>query len=251
MRFAGDYHTHTKASDGHSTLAENVAAAKRAGLEEIVISDHGFKSFLANMTAKNFEKQQAFIKENQEVRVLQGLESNILNPAGDIDTPDGYIRRLDVLTVGFHRYLQPKYAFSKFVFTNGFGSKRAKQKLVDINTQAYISALEKYPIDILAHLNHKAPVHPRPIFDKARETGTYVELNVKHLDAFLPLVKDAVESGVNFVVSSDAHRAKDIGEFDAVAKFLEDNEIPLERVFGIYGNLPTFKDKKNWRKDNE
>lgn len=251
MRFAGDYHTHTKASDGHSTLAENVAAAKRAGLEEIVISDHGFKSIFANMTVKNFEKQQDFIKTEQGVRVLQGLESNILNPAGDIDTPDEYIRKLDVLTVGFHRYLQPKYMFSKFVFTNGFGSKRAKRKLVDINTCAYVQALDKYPIDILAHLNHKAPVHPRPIFDKARETGAYVELNVKHLDAFLPLVKDAVESGVNFVVSSDAHRARDIGAFDAIAKFVEDNNIPKERVFGFEGNLPTFKDKKNWRKDNE
>lgn len=248
MKFLGDYHTHTVASDGHSTLDENVAAAKQAGLEEIVVSDHGFKSVFANMTAENFEKEIAFSKGENEVRVLQGLESNLLSPAGEIDTPDEYIRRLDVLTVGFHRYLKPKFAFTKFIFTNGFGTKRAKRKLVDVNTCAYLQALDKYPIDIIAHLNHKAPVHARPIFDKARETGTYVELNAKHLDAFLPLVKDAIESGVNFIVGSDAHRHKDIGKFDKIERFILDNNIPLERVFGVEGNMPEFKDKTNWRK---
>ena len=247
MKFLGDYHTHTVASDGHSTLGENVAAAIKAGLEEIVVSDHGFKSILANMTSKNFEKQQAFIADEKSIRILQGIESNILNPEGDIDTPDEYIRRLDVLTVGFHRYVKPKFMFSKFIFVNGFCSTRAKRALVSINTQAYVNALDKYPIDIVAHLNHKAPVNPRPIFDKAKEKGVYVELNAKHLDAFLPLVKDAIESGVNFIVASDAHRAKDIGQFAEIEKFVKDNNIPLERVFGIEGNPPTFKDKKNWR----
>lgn len=249
MKFLGDYHTHTVASDGHSTLAENVATAKRAGLEEIVVSDHGFKSVFANMTPENFEKQQAFIRGENSVKVLQGLESNIVLPNGTIDTPDEYIRRLDVLTVGFHRFLQPKFAFSKFIFTNGFGSRRAKAKLKDLNTRAYVLALEKYPIDIIAHLGHKAPVDPRPIFEKAVETGTYIELNAKHLDAFLPLLDDAIECGVKFIVGSDAHKAKDIGAFDDIERFVQNNGIPKERVFGVDGNMPTFKDKTNWRKN--
>ena len=251
MKFVGDYHTHTVASDGHSTLSDNVAAAKRAGLLEIVVSDHGFQTVLKGMTPKKFEFQQEFESGEKSIRVLRGLESNILNTAGEIDTPDEYIRRLDVLTVGYHRYLKPKHMFTKFIFTNGFGTRRAKQKLVDMNTCAYVQALEKYPIDIVAHLNHKALVNARPIFEKARETGAYIELNAKHLDTFLPLVKDAVESGVNFIVSSDAHRSKDIGAFDEIAKFVENNNIPLERVFGLEGNQPTFKDKKNWRIDHE
>ncbi|MBR4800437.1 MAG: hypothetical protein IK048_02025 [Clostridia bacterium] len=249
MKFLGDYHTHTVASDGQSTLEENVRAAKAAGLEEIVVSDHGFWSILANMTAKKFEREQAFIRGEKDVRVLQGIESNLLNTAGDIDTPDEYIRRLDVLTVGFHRYVKPRFMFSKFIFTNGFCSTRAKRALVSVNTDAYVRALDKYPVDIVAHLNHKAPVNARPIFDKARETGAYVELNAKHLDAFLPLLQDAVESGVNFIVGSDAHKARDIGKFDEIEKFIVDNKIPRERVFGIDGNKPTFKDKTNWRRN--
>ena len=248
MKFAGDYHTHTFASDGRSTLKQNVAQANAAGLEEIVVSDHGFKSIFANMTKKKFARQQAFIKANEGVRVLQGLESNLVLPDGTIDTPDEYIRRLDVLTVGFHRYVVPKFMFTKFIFVNGFGSRAAKKKLATVNTQAYVSALEKYPVDIVAHLNHKAPVNARAIFDKAKETGAYIELNAKHLNDFLPLVKDAIESGVNFIVGSDAHSFKDVGRFDEVAKFIEDNKIPLERVFGTDGNLPQFKDKKDWRK---
>ncbi len=248
MKFAGDYHTHTFASNGRSTLIQNVTEAKAAGLEEIVVSDHGFKSIFANMTAKKFEKQQAFINSNKGVRVLQGLESNLVLPDGTIDAPDEFIMRLDVLTVGFHRYVVPRFMFTRFIFVNGFGSRKAKQKLIDINTQAYVSVLEKYPVDIVAHLNHKAPVNARAIFEKAKETGAYIELNAKHLNDFLPLVGDAIESGVNFIVGSDAHSKKDIGKFGEVAKFITDNKIPLDRVFGTEGNLPKFKDKKDWRK---
>ena len=248
MKFLGDYHTHTVASDGHSTLVQNATEAKEMGLEEIVVSDHGFKSVFANMTARNFEKQQAFIRGNDGVKVLQGLESNIILADGTIDIPDEYIRRLDVLTVGFHRYVRPKYMFTKFIFVNGFGSKQAKRKLADLNTRAYVAALEKYPVDIVAHLNHKAPVNARAIFDKAKETGAYIELNAKHLNDFLPLVKDAIDSGVNFIVGSDAHKKKDIGRFNEVERFIIDNAIPVERVFGTDGNLPKFKDKTNWRK---
>ena len=247
MKFFGDYHTHTIASDGHSTLEENVAAAKNAGLEEIVVSDHGFLSIVANMTPKNFEKQQEFIKKHTDIRMLQGLECSIVNPSGTLDISDEYIRRLDVLLAGFHRFLQPKYALTKFVFTNGFGSKKAKQKLIETNTQAYLNALDKYPIDTIVHLNYMAPVDAKRIFEKAKEKGVYIELNAKHLDAFLPLAKDAVESGVNFVVGSDAHYANNVGRFDAIEEFVKQNDIPIERVFGTADNPPVFKDKKNWR----
>ena len=251
MKFVGDYHTHTVASDGHSTLQENVAEAVGKGLEELVISDHGFQTVLEGMTAKSFEKQAEFCARQNDIRVLHGLESNIILPDGTIDTPDEYIRRLDVLSVGFHRYLKPKYMFTRFVFVNGFGLKSAKKKLADVNTQAYVRALEKYPIDIVVHLNHMAPVNARPIFEKARETGAYVELNAKHLSDFLPLVKDAIESGVNFIVGSDAHKKKDVGALELIGKFIEENNIPKERVFGIDGNPPTFKDKKNWGIHND
>ncbi len=249
MKYFGDYHTHTLASDGHSTLEENAYAAKGVGLFEFVVSDHGFKSVFAGMTPKNFAKEQEFLREEHGVRVLQGLESNIILPDGTIDTPDEYIRQLDVLTVGYHRFLKPKYAFSKFVFVNGFGRKSAKQKLVNMNTNAYVSALDKYPIDIIAHLGHKAPVEARPIFEKAKKTGAYIELNAKHLDAFLPYLDDALEVGVNFIVGSDAHRARDIGRFDEITKFIEENDIPKDRVFGTVENPPRFKDKTNWRKE--
>ena len=182
---------------------------------------------------------------------MQGLESNIILPDGTIDTPDEYIRKLDVLTVGYHRFLKPRYAFSKFVFVNGFGRKSAKQKLVQMNTNAYVEALNRYPIDIVAHIGHKAPVDARKIFEKAKETGAYIELNAKHLDAFLPHLADAMEVGVNFIVGSDAHRTRDIGRFDEIARFIKDNNIPMDRVFGTAENPPRFKDKTNWRKNNE
>ena len=42
MKFFGDYHTHTKYSDGHNEVVDMVRAAEEQGLSELGISDHSF-----------------------------------------------------------------------------------------------------------------------------------------------------------------------------------------------------------------
>ena len=42
MILTADYHTHTPYSHGKNTVLENVTAAKKLGLKEIAITDHGF-----------------------------------------------------------------------------------------------------------------------------------------------------------------------------------------------------------------
>ena len=42
MILTGDYHTHTKFSHGKGTIYDNALMAKKIGLKEIGISDHGF-----------------------------------------------------------------------------------------------------------------------------------------------------------------------------------------------------------------
>ena len=43
MKCIAEYHTHTKYSDGKSTMEENVLFARKIGLRKIGISDHGYR----------------------------------------------------------------------------------------------------------------------------------------------------------------------------------------------------------------
>ena len=154
MKVFGDYHMHTRASDGRGTVLDKARRAAELGLEEIAIADHGTGSFLCHQTERKFRAQQREIaRANDEcgVRVLSGIEASITGESGLIDVPASIVEKCDVLTVGFHRFLQPRYvaAAPKFLLVNGWGSgkARAEKELIELNTRAWLAAMERYPVD--------------------------------------------------------------------------------------------------------
>lgn len=248
MKFIGDYHLHTRVSDGRSDISDYVKAAKEKGLDEIAISDHSFSTLFFHATEKKLKAQRKAIASfaDSGIKVYQGIEGNIIG--GVLDVPETEIRKLDVLTVGFHRFITPfeMRGESRFLIINGFGGTRAKQKLKEKNTEAYISVLKSYPVDIVAHLGHRAPVDFKRVCECAEENGAYIELNAKHLEALKDGIQDAVASGVSFIVGTDAHRADRTGEFKAVEEFIKEQNIPSDRVFGMENRKPVFKNKEGW-----
>ena len=249
MKFCGDYHIHTRASDGHASVSKCARAAMERGLKEIAISDHSFASLIYHMTEKKFAKQSVKISSLSGcgVKILKGIEGNLIG--NKLDVPYAVIRKCDVLTAGFHRFISPgkKNGQNEFLRVNGFGNRSKREKFAYLNTEAYLSAMENYPIDIIAHLGHRAFVDFAKVCECAARHNVYIELNAKHLDALKDGIADAIDSGVNFIVGSDAHSVNKIGKFDKVEKFIKENKIPVERVFGVNGNTPVFKDKKEWK----
>ncbi len=251
MNFVGDYHTHTKASDGTGTVKDNVLSAKRKGLEEVAITDHSFTCILCHMTRKKFWKQEDeiadFYRDNgDDVKILHGVEGNLLGFDGYMDVPEDIVKECDVLHLGFHRYLKIPVAFkyAKYVFTNGFASKKAKEKLRALNTQSYLKAMDKYPIDVLVHLGHRCPVDVPTICKKAAEKDIYVEFNEKHVDVLEQNIEAILLSGVKLIVGSDAHSSKRVGNLEKVSLFIEKYNIPKDRIYGL-GVKPTFKVKND------
>jgi len=248
MKFVGDYHLHTYVSDGRATVTRHVRAAKERGLCQIAVTDHSFSTFLYHQSEEKFEKQRNEILslDDSGVKVFQGIEANIIG--GDLDVPHSVIRKCDVLTAGFHRFISPAKMNGKrrFILTNGFGSKRAKERMTVCNTEAYISVMENYPVDVIAHLGHRAPVDIAKVCECAYKHNVYIELNAKHVSALADGITSAIDSGVKFIVGTDAHSADKTGEFRAVRDFIDGYGVPLDRVYGLEGNLPVFKDKKEW-----
>lgn len=244
-----DFHTHTTASDGRTDIEGVVRSAMQKGLVEIAITDHGYGSTLCGMNDKKLAAQRKKIcdinSRCDNFHVLSSIEANIVNRLGDLDLDEERIRQFDILVVGFHRFVKRRYqADGEFIFANGWGSKQHKEALVQVNTEAYIGAMRKYPIDVIAHLNHRALVDVRRVCDEACKRGVYIELNEKHIDSLQPFVQDIVDSGVNLIVGSDAHNAKRVGNMPKVMEFVQKFNLPKDRVFGIDGNLPTFAKRR-------
>ncbi len=254
MVFDGDFHLHTKVSDGHSSVAELVACARARGLKQIAITDHSFSSLICHQTLEKFEAQRAEIDAESGLRVYQGIEANIVDEAGSLDVPDEIVRRAEVLTVGFHRFvaLMFKPCSRKFLLVNGFMSERARRKLYDYNTEIFLRTLERYPADIVAHIGHRCPVDFVRIAEECAKRDVFVEFNEKHIlstAGFAENFDDILATGVKFIVGSDAHRTDRVGKFDNVRKFLSERNVPLDRVYGVDGNLPSFKDKSEWKNE--
>lgn len=249
MKFFGDYHLHTFASDGRSSISDYARLAKQRGLKQIAVTDHSFASFMFHMTDGKFAKQEKIIADLGDlgVKIFHGVEANMIG--ANIDVPASVVRRCDILTVGFHRFITPcrMNGQSRFLLVNGFGSSAKKEKLILSNTEAYISIMENYPVDVLAHLGHRAPVDIARVCECAAKHKVYIELNEKHIGALAHGIEDVISSGASFIVGTDSHEKNKMGRFEDVRGFIKKYGIPTERVFGIDGNEPVFKDKREWK----
>ena len=87
MRIFGDYHTHTYYSDGKRSVAENVAAALKRGLEAVAISDHGFNNpskfaLTREKAAKQAEEIALEREKHPDIKIYQAIEADILGLGG-------------------------------------------------------------------------------------------------------------------------------------------------------------------------
>lgn len=253
MEFTGNYHVHTYASDGHAGIADYVPCAKSIGLEEFAITDHSFCSFACHMTADKFDAQEKEIMalNGCGIKILHGVEGNILGFDGSLDVPDDIIRRCDILIAGFHRFLMlSKIREAKeFIMVNGFASARERERMRDINTEAFIAVIERYPIDVIAHIGHRTPLNYAKVGAAAAANGVYIELNAKHIsdtDGIDDGIKELLDEGVNFIIGTDAHRVNKLGDFDKPRRFIDKHDIPTDRIYGVDGKKPIFKDRSKW-----
>lgn len=246
MTFDGDFHMHTRVSDGRVDVRDLAAAARAKGLKQICITDHSFSGLSRIYTLEKFRAQAAEIEAERDITISQGVEANILNEDGALDISDQMLALASPLIAGFHRFwgLATHGADKRMLFVNGYASERERQKLKDVNTRAILKAIERYPIDVIVHIGHRFPLDFVKVAEACAARGTYIEFNERHILQTFGLedkIDDIVATGVKFIVGSDSHKASKVGEFPNVTAFLQAHSIPLDRVCGIDGNMPVFK----------
>lgn len=253
MDIFADYHIHTHASDGQGTVGDKFACASARGLKTIAVTDHGPASIIFHQNEMKFAAEHADIEKANRmnsVRVLQSIECNILGDDGELDVPLGIMSRCDILHFGFHRLISASYVrrAPRYFLVNGWGlaAARREEDMVDYNTRAVIAAMKRYPVDVLCHPCHRAILDMRKVCAAAEELGVHIELNEKHIDTMEECIDTVLESGVKFILGSDAHATRDVGRFDKVKSFIAAHRIPPDRICGL-GVEPVFRDKSALR----
>lgn len=207
-----DYHTHSDFSkDGKSPLEENIKRAVQKGLKQIAVTEHAY-------TNSNGIKKGDFSKIKEEVKrlrrkyptisILFGMEANLLNEQGDIDLTKEEQGQLDIVVLGYHyscKWMKNFFGHFKMQLPS---TKRRIQK----NTDAYINAMQKNKVNILAHLGYACRVDVIKIAEHAIKNNVLIEFNRKQNWFTAKEIEQMIKMGVTFVANSDAHHEKDVGE---------------------------------------
>ena len=232
MNITGDYHTHSKYSKPYHavhSVKDMVEYAEQLGLNSLGITDHGPEHCLYGINRKNIDKIKKEIEEinkTSKVSVFFGIEANLIKKDGTVDLKDDEISKLDYLIVGYHRG-------SKNDFYSWFRAVKDPEKQKELNTEAYINCLNKYKVAIISHLNEYIKVDVLKVATEAKKVGTLIELNNKHIKFTDEEANQLIESGCEFILSSDAHKKQNIAKLDRALEFVEKYNIPHERIVNI------------------
>ena len=231
----GDFHMHTKTSDGKNTPEEMAVKAIQMGYEYIAITDHSKavriaggkdeKALLAHF--KNIDRVN---KKLKGFVILKGVEVDIKSD-GSLDLEDWFLKECDVVITAIH---------------SGFTMPSDKM------TKRIVKAFKNKNVDIFAHPTGRLLKERQPyafdleeIFNVARDNNVAMELSAypDRLDLNDIHCRMAKDMGVKIAVGTDSHSAKQLdnmqwGVYTARRGWLEKknvlNTLPAREILKIF-----------------
>lgn len=214
MKLVFDLHTHT-ISSGHaySSLKENMDCAKEAGLLAYGHSEHAEKmpGSVDNIHFINFK---VIPKEYKGMKILGGVEANIMDYNGTIDVQEVYLKKVDYVIASLH-------------------TPCIEPATMELNTSAICGAMENPYVKIIGHPDDsRYPLDLDIICKKANETGTLIEINnssihplstrVNGRENMAKLLMKCQEHGTKVIVNTDSHFCEQVGVFTEATALIEE-----------------------------
>ncbi len=231
-----DSHTHTVAS-GHaySTINDNIAAAKRAGLSLLAITEHA-PDMPGSCHEMYFQNLRVMPRRYGELQVLFGVELNILNRNGDVDLSEETCRELDVTIASIH---MPCY----------------DEEDPEAHLEAYLNVMQKSYINIIGHPDDgRYPVDYKRLVESAKEHHKLLEVNNSSLaptafrinarENYREMLRWCREYEAPVIINSDAHVDTGVGEHSLAWELLREEQFPEELVVNC--DLTKFFDYVNY-----
>ncbi len=222
MRLVADLHLHT-VSSGHSysTLEEYVAQAKERGLEGIAVTDHG-PAMPGGPHYYHFSNMRMIPRMIDGLKVLRGIEANIINDKGEIDLKKDEIEwgELDIVMLAMH----PRVGYDN--------QGEAK------NTEVLIKAMDNPYADVVAHPgNPRYPVLVGETVEAAKKKGIVLEINNSSglsrpgsYERCLEFAREIKRQGWKAVIGSDSHISTMVGIFDDALRLVAEAGLSEEDI---------------------
>ena len=203
----------------YSTVAEIARVAADKGLALIALTDHG-PAMPGGPHAYHFSNQTAIPDVLFGLRVLKGIEANVMDRRGRLDLDEFRLSKLDIVAVGLHSVCSP------------YGSKKE-------NTSMMVEAMQNPFVDIVVHPgNPEYPVDEETIVKAAARYDVALEVNnssltvsrkgsLPHCDNIVSLAKTY---GTKLIVGSDSHYCETVGEFSVAAELLAKHGVLPEQI---------------------
>lgn len=218
-RIEADLHTHTLASDhAYSTIMELVAEAARKGLKGIAVTDHG-PALPDAPCMMHFGNLKSIPRMMNGVLTLRGVEANLIDYEGNLDIPQNILSALDWVIVSIH-------------------TDCIKAATVEEHTRGWMKVMSNPWVDVIGHSGLGDYMYDyEPVIIEAGKSNKIIEINnlsfsarpgsVKNCPVIARLCK---QYRVPVVVSSDAHVAAQVGEFDTALQMLKEIDFPEELI---------------------
>jgi len=212
-----DLHSHSSFSCcGLHSFVEMLERGKALGMKGLAITDHG--QALGGRLNKPF-----FTRLNNPVpgiRLLKGVECNVLEEPGRIDCPKEWLAYMDIVMLGVHPNL--KAGLDKTTIT--------RMLLRAMKDNQYV--------DVIVHIDSSVhDVDIEPVVEAALNYGMAMEINnsktfygATRPGATDELIAVCMNLKCPIVVSSDAHAINEVGRDDQVRALLEKAKFPEDLI---------------------
>ncbi len=222
MDYKIDLHVHSNTNPhAFSTIEENVTYAAERGMEVIAITNHG-PALLDTPHWWQLLNIRILPKVIKGVRVLKGVETNIVGENGEFDINQTIYQNLDIILCGFH------------------GTKEYhKYQPIEKNTRAAVNMIKTQKIDILVHPGNKEfPIDFEAVVKAAKENNVALEINNSSLggtragsyERCSEIARLAKQYGCYITVNTDSHYCCLIGHTDLARKIVEEVGYPEELI---------------------
>lgn len=193
----GIIHSHSRWSDGEHTLEQMATAARDAGLEYLVISDHSQTAVYADGL-----KPERVAAQHQEIdelnarlapfKIFKSIESDILGD-GSLDYTDAVLATFDLVIASVHSNLK-------------MSEEKAMQRVLTAIQNPYTTILG-HPTGRLLLSRKGYPLDHKAIIDACYEHNVVIEINAhpRRLDIDWRWIDYAQERGVLLSIDPDAH----------------------------------------------
>ncbi len=239
-----DLHTHS-ISSGHGstdTITDMAKTASARGMQLLGISEHG-PATAGSVKASYFRSLKLAEKHRFHIRLLYGVELNIMDMRGTVDLEDEIIAGLDYAIISIHPPTWTPYEHSDL-------------------TDAYIHAMNHPGVTFLGHIDDaRFPVDFERLLKTAKEKGIYPEINNGSLmpEAYRKggvencrrILKICRTLDLPVLLSSDSHGCKNVGNMQYIFPLLKECDFPNRLVIN---DNPAFlwkileKNKKGYQK---